>query len=278
MTKTTRPDGRKPLELRPVSIECDTVSHAEGSCLITQGRTRVLVTATVEEKVPLFLRDKGEGWVTAEYGMLPRATLERSAREAARGKQSGRTLEIQRLIGRALRGVVDRRLLADKTVTLDCDVLVADAGTRCASVTGAFVALALALSGLHKRRALRANPLREAVAAISVGLGSAEGGPRRVLLDLDYAEDSTADVDLNVVGTSGGRFVEVQGTAEKEPFDEKALRELIAAARGGLKELFLAQRAALEGRLPDEWLAAVQLPSRKSRSTSAKRRGSSSIG
>src|SRR5262249_7826262 len=152
------------------------------------GRTRVLVTATVEEKVPPFLREKGEGWVTAEYGMLPRATLERTPREAARGKQSGRSLEIQRLIGRALRGVVDRRLMPDKTVTLDCDVLVADAGTRCASVTGAFVALALALGKLYGDRALRANPLRESVAAISVGLAGGEDGERRVLLDLDYAE------------------------------------------------------------------------------------------
>jgi ribonuclease PH len=279
MTKTIRPDGRRPLELRKVSMECDPVPHAEGSCLITQGKTRILVTATVEEKVPPFLRDKGEGWVTAEYGMLPRATLERTAREAARGRQSGRTLEIQRLIGRALRGVVDRRLMADRTVTLDCDVLVADAGTRCASVTGAYVALALALAGLQRRGVLSANPLREAVAAVSVGLAtSPDDTGRRVLLDLDYAEDSTADVDLNVVGTSGGGFVEVQGTAEKEPFDEKALRELIAAARAGLSALFSAQRAALSGRMPDGWLEALQLPSRKSRRTSATRRGSSSIG
>src|SRR5512132_2508688 len=181
MTKTTRPDGRKPLELRPISIECDPVPHAEGSCLITQGRTRVLVTATVAEKVPPFLRDKGDGWVTAEYGMLPRATLERTAREAARGKQSGRTLEIQRLIGRALRGVTDRKLMADLTVTLDCDVLVADAGTRCASVTGACVALLLAFARLHEEKRIRSNPLREAVGAISVGMSAPrDETPRRV--------------------------------------------------------------------------------------------------
>ena len=220
-----RADGRGPLDLREVTIVCDRVPHAEGSCLITQGRTQVLVTASVEARVPPFLQRTGLGWVTAEYGMLPRATHERSPREAARGKQTGRTVEIQRLIGRALRGVVDRSLLADRTITLDCDVLVADAGTRCASVTGAYVALALACASLTKARDVRANPLREAVAAISLGVA---GG--RILLDLDYSEDSTADVDLNVVGTSSGRFVEIQGTAEREPFDEEQLRDFFAAA------------------------------------------------
>jgi ribonuclease PH len=253
-----RSDGRKALQLRPVTIEVDPVPHAEGSCLIVQGKTRVLVTATVEQKVPPFLRDKGEGWITAEYGMLPRATLERTAREAARGKQSGRTLEIQRLIGRALRGVVDRSRMPDHTITIDCDVLVADAGTRCASVTGGFVALALALARLLEDRAVRANPLREAVAAISVGLTG--GTAPRALLDLDYSEDSTADVDLNVIGTSRGRYVEVQGTAEREPFDEKALRQLLAAARAGLKTLFQVQRKVLAHRLPEEWLAALAAP------------------
>jgi ribonuclease PH len=271
-----RPDGRKPLEFRPVTIVCDAVQHAEGSCLITQGRTQVLVTASVEARVPPFLQKTGLGWVTAEYGMLPRATLERSPREAARGKQSGRTVEIQRLIGRALRGVVDRSRLADRTITLDCDVLVADAGTRCASVTGAYVALALACASLAKARDLRANPLREAVAAISLGV---VGG--RVLLDLDYSEDSTADVDLNVVGTSSGRFVEIQGTAEKEPFDEDQLAELIARSRKGLAALFAAQRAALSGRIPDEWLEALkpaapaQAARKKPRSARARRGGSS---
>jgi ribonuclease PH len=271
-----RPDGRRPLELRPVTIVCDAVPHAEGSCLITQGRTQVLVTASVEARVPAFLQKTGLGWVTAEYGMLPRATFERSPREAARGKQSGRTQEIQRLIGRALRGVVDRSRLADRTITLDCDVLVADAGTRCASVTGAYVALALACASLAKARDLRANPLREAVAAISLGV---MGG--RVLLDLDYSEDSTADVDLNVVGTSSGRFVEIQGTAEREPFDEEQLGRLLAAARTGLTALFAAQRAALDGRLPEEWrdalppVAPAQASAKKSRSVAARRGGSS---
>jgi ribonuclease PH len=271
-----RPDGRRPLELRPVTIVCDAVQHAEGSCLITQGRTQVLVTASVEARVPPFLQKTGLGWVTAEYGMLPRATLERSPREAARGKQSGRTQEIQRLIGRALRGVVDRSRLADRTITLDCDVLVADAGTRCASVTGAYVALALACASLAKARDLHANPLREAVAAISLGV---MGG--RVLLDLDYSEDSTADVDLNVVGTSSGRFVEIQGTAEREPFDEEQLGRLLAAARTGLTALFAAQRAALDGRLPEEWrdalppVAPAQAFAKKSRSVAARRGGSS---
>jgi len=271
-----RADGRGPLDLREITIVCDRVPHAEGSCLITQGRTQVLVTASVEARVPPFLQRTGLGWVTAEYGMLPRATHERSPREAARGKQTGRTVEIQRLIGRALRGVVDRSLLADRTITLDCDVLVADAGTRCASVTGAYVALALACASLTKARDVRANPLREAVAAISLGVA---GG--RILLDLDYSEDSTADVDLNVVGTSSGRFVEIQGTAEREPFDEEQLRRLLAAGRKGLTALFAAQRAALTGRIPDEWLETLKLAvpaqaaAKKSRSALARRGGSS---
>ena len=248
MKSPERADGRAPREMRPVSIETGAVPHAEGSCLIVQGQTRVLVAATVEEKVPPFLRDTGEGWVTAEYGMLPRATLERSPREAARGRQAGRTLEIQRLVGRSLRGVVDRTLLGPRTVTLDCDVLVADAGTRCASITGAYVALAQALAGLEKKRLVKRCPLREAVAGISVGLVCGVA-----LLDLNYAEDSGADVDLNVVATSGGRYVEVQGTAEKEPFDEKALRGLLAVARGGLRVLFAAQGRALAGELPADW-------------------------
>jgi ribonuclease PH len=263
MTISLRPDGRSDLELRPVSVQLDTVPHAEGSCLYVQGRTRVHVTASVEDKIPPFLRDTGEGWITAEYGMLPRATSERSAREAARGKQSGRTLEIQRLIGRALRGVVDRRRMPDLTITLDCDVLVADAGTRCASVTGACIALALALAGLEKSRKLRGNPLREAVAGISVGLRAASNDPletesnRRVLLDLDYLEDSTAAVDLNLVSTSHGRFVEIQGTAEREPFGDESLARMLAAGRSGLAGLFAAQRTALAGRVPDEWLEAI---------------------
>lgn len=273
----SRAGGRAALSLRPVSIVCDAVPHAEGSCLITQGKTQVLVTATVEAKVPPFLQKTGLGWITAEYGMLPRATHERTAREAARGKQTGRTLEIQRLIGRALRGVADRSILADRTITLDCDVLVADAGTRCASVTGAYVALMLAAGTLFKSHAIRGNPLREAVAAISLGVAAgASPDARTILLDLDYAEDSTAEVDLNVVGTSSGRFVEIQGTAEKEPFDEAMLGELLAAARRGLSELFRVQRAALEGRVPDAWLPDLpQARAKNPRRTSASRPGSS---
>lgn len=250
-----RPDGRTPLQLRPVSLECDVVSHAEGSCLIVQGRTKVLIVATLEQKTPPFLRDTGEGWITAEYGMLPRATLERSPREAAKGKQTGRSLEIQRLIGRALRGVADRRTFPEWTVTLDCDVLVADAGTRCASVTGAWVALALALETLRKRGGLKKCPFREAVSAISVGVLPDKEHPEGIVaLDLDYIEDSTAHVDLNVIGTSTGRYVEVQGTAEREPFDDKRLREMLSVAKKGCRRLFRAQRKALEGRIPADWL------------------------
>src|SRR5512140_2460747 len=256
-----RADGRKPLDLRPVSIELDATPHAEGSCLIRQGVTRVLIAATVEEKIPPFLRDRGEGWVTAEYGMLPRATHERTPREAVRGRQSGRTLEIQRLIGRALRGVVDRKAFPDLTITLDCDVVAADAGTRCASVTGAFVALALALQGLSKEKRIRARPIRDLVAAVSVGLLSASSSARAIVaLDLDYSEDSTAEVDLNIVGTSSGRFVEVQGTAEGKPFDEADLAAMIEAGRKGLTKLFLVQREALEGRVPEEWLDRRSAP------------------
>ena len=273
----SRAGGRAPLSLRPVSIKCDVVSHAEGSCLITQGRTQVLVTASVEGKVPPFLQKTGLGWITAEYGMLPRATHERTPREAARGKQSGRTLEIQRLVGRALRGVTDRSVIADRTFTLDCDVLVADAGTRCAAITGAYVALLLACASLAKAKAIRTNPLREAVAAVSLGVAPGEGpAAGRILLDLDYAEDSTADVDLNVVGTSSGRFVEVQGTAEKEPFDSETLDALLAAARRGLAALFRAQHAALEGRVPAAWLPDLPPQARAKKSARAPARPSES--
>ena len=248
----SRKDSRGFLELRPVSIECDAVPHAEGSCLIQEGQTRVLVTASVENRVPSFLRDSGEGWVTAEYGMLPRATHERSPREAAKGKQSGRTLEIQRLIGRALRSVTDRTLFPDITITLDCDVLVADAGTRCASITGAYVALVLALSRLAAEGKIAKNPLKEPVAAVSIGLVPAEpGSPGIVALDLDYAEDSTALVDLNLVGTASRRLVEIQGTAEREPFGQDVLMEMLSAGWSGLERLFALQRAVLKGRVPE---------------------------
>ena len=252
MTPLLRPDGRAAREMRPVVLTLDPVPHAEGSCLAEQGKTRILVTATVEEKVPPFLREKAEGWITAEYGMLPRATLERTPREASRGRQSGRTLEIQRLVGRALRGVVDRKLLGERTVTLDCDVLVADAGTRCASITGAFVALALAVSRLHEKKLVKRSPFREAVAAISVGWTGGEA-----VLDMTYAEDSAAEVDFNIVGTSAGRFVELQGTAEGAPFGPEELRRILLVGRKGLAALFAAQGRALDGRLPAEWWKAI---------------------
>jgi len=238
----TRPDGRPPDHLRPLSIEPGAARHAEGSALISVGDTRVLCAASIEERVPPFLKNSGSGWVTAEYGMLPRATHTRSAREAALGKQGGRTVEIQRLIGRSLRSVVELRGLGERTITVDCDVLQADGGTRCAGITGAYVALAMAVAKLVKDGAIRRWPIREAVAATSVGICA--GQP---VLDLAYAEDSEADVDFNVVGTASGAFVELQGTAERRPFSEEQLGTLIGLARKGLTQLFAAQEKALEG-------------------------------
>jgi ribonuclease PH len=237
---TPRPDGRKPGELRPVTIETGVSRHAEGSALIALGDTRVLCTASVEERVPQFLKNTGSGWITAEYGMLPRATHTRSAREAATGRQGGRTQEIQRLIGRALRSVTELRGLPDRTITLDCDVLQADGGTRCAAITGACVALAIAAGKLVRNGAIPRWPLRETVAAVSVGLCAGQA-----VLDLGYAEDSEADVDCNVVGTASGAFVEIQGTAERRPFSEEQLGELLALARKGLKKLHAAQTEVL---------------------------------
>ncbi len=229
---TPRPDGRKPAEMRAVSIETGIARHAEGSALIALGDTKVLCTASIEERVPQFLKGSGSGWVTAEYGMLPRATHTRSAREAAQGKQGGRTLEIQRLIGRSLRSVTELRGLGERTITLDCDVLQADGGTRCAGITGACVALSMALAKLCREGRIARWPLRETVAAVSVGICA--GQP---VLDLAYQEDAEADVDCNIVGTAGGAFVEIQGTAERRPFSEEQLGELIALARRGLKQL-----------------------------------------
>ena len=238
-----RPSGRNFNELRPVSIETGFSHHAEGSALIRMGRTEVLCTASVEGKVPGFMRGKGEGWVTAEYGMLPRATHSRGDREAARGKQSGRTQEIQRLIGRSLRAVVDRKAMGEITITLDCDVLNADGGTRCASVTGAYVALALAFRKLRANNILKAaNPLAGQVAAISCGIF--EGVP---VLDLDYAEDAAADADANFILTQGGGIVEIQAAAEKATFDDAAFAALLNLARIGTAELYAAQAAALNG-------------------------------
>jgi ribonuclease PH len=216
--------------------------HAEGSCLIRMGQTEVLCAASVEARVPPFLRNSGRGWVTSEYGMLPRATHTRGDREAARGKQSGRTQEIQRLIGRSLRAVVDLAALGEMTITLDCDVLNADGGTRCASVTGAWVALRLALDHCMARKVLKSVPLTGQVAAVSCGL---VGGT--ALLDLDYAEDSGADADANFVLTDSGGIVEIQGTAEKAPFSDAQFAELMALARTGTAKLFELQRQAVQG-------------------------------
>ncbi len=240
-----RPSGRSADQLRVVSIQRGFTRHAEGSVLVSFGDTRVLCTASVENKVPGFLRGKGEGWVTAEYGMLPRATHTRSDREAARGKQGGRTLEIQRLIGRSLRACVDRALLGERTITLDCDVLQADGGTRTAAITGAYVALADAVQGLIDRREIKLpasgrRPIVGAVAAVSAGIY--QGVP---VLDLDYTEDSGCDTDMNVVMNDGGGFIELQGTAEGHAFRRDELDALLALAEKGCTELFAAQRAAL---------------------------------
>ena len=237
-----RPSGRSTDQLRPIAIERGFTRHAEGSVLISFGDTRVLCTASIEEKVPPFLRGKGEGWVTAEYGMLPRATGERTQREAARGGQGGRTMEIQRLIGRSLRACIDRVALGERTITLDCDVLQADGGTRTAAITGAYVALVDAVRWLRQRNALKRDPIYGAVAAVSVGIY--QGIP---VLDLDYAEDSGCDTDMNVVMNDGGGFIEVQGTAEGHAFRREELDALIALASKGVVDLCAKQREALAG-------------------------------
>jgi ribonuclease PH len=235
-----RPSGRGPDELRPVRFTRAHGKHAEGAVLIEFGDTQVLCTASVEETVPPFLRGKAQGWITAEYGMVPRATHTRTAREAARGKQSGRTQEIQRLIGRSLRAVADLRALGERTVTLDCDVLQADGGTRTASITGAYVALATACQRLLERRLIAASPLHGQVAAVSVGIVA--GAP---VLDLDYAEDSQAETDMNVVMNNGGGFIEIQGTAEGHAFRRHELDALLNLAAGGIGELLALQAQAL---------------------------------
>jgi len=235
-----RPSGRAPDALRPVRITRGFTRYAEGSVLVEFGETRVLCTASVEDKVPPFLRGAGRGWLTAEYGMLPRSTHTRTDREAARGKQSGRTQEIQRLIGRSLRAVFDLERLGERTITLDCDVLQADGGTRTAAITGAFVAAHDAVAGLLACGALERTPVRDFVAAVSVGLY--EG---HAVLDLDYAEDSACDTDLNVVMTGAGGFVEVQGTAEGDPFTREQMDRLVDLATLGIRRLVDAQKAAL---------------------------------
>ena len=238
-----RPSGRSPGDMREVSFVRGFTRHAEGSVLVSFGDTRVLCTASIENKVPGFLRGKGEGWLTAEYGMLPRATHTRSDREASRGKQGGRTLEIQRLIGRSLRACVDRAALGERTITLDCDVLQADGGTRTAAITGAYVALADAVQKLLDARELKKNPLYGAVAAVSVGIY--RGVP---VLDLDYAEDSDCDTDMNLVMNDGGGFIELQGTAEGHAFRRDELDAMLALGEAGCTQLFAAQQAALAAR------------------------------
>ncbi len=235
-----RPSQRQPDELRPVRITRRFTRHAEGSVLVEMGDTKVLCTASVDESLPGFLRGKGQGWVTAEYGMLPRSTHTRSAREAAKGKQTGRTQEIQRLIGRSLRAVTDLKALGERQITLDCDVLQADGGTRCASITGAWVALYDACETLVGAGKIAENPVREHVAAISVGLF--QGAP---VLDLDYPEDSGCDTDMNVVMTGSGGLVEIQGTAEGEPFTRAQMNTLLDLAEAGIRRLIAAQEAAL---------------------------------
>ena len=236
-----RPSGRRPDQLRAVSLERNYTRHAEGSALISVGDTRVICTASVEAGVPRFLRGKGQGWLTAEYGMLPRSTGSRMDREAARGKQSGRTVEIQRLIGRSLRAALDLEALGEYTVKIDCDVIQADGGTRTAAITGGCVALADALARMQADGQIGRSPLRRLVAAVSVGV--CENVP---VLDLDYREDSSAHTDMNVVMTDEGSFIELQGTAESEPFSALHLQEMLALASSGIGQLLALQRASLE--------------------------------
>ena len=235
-----RHDGRQPDQMRPVKITTDYLMTAEGSVVIEVGNTRVLCAATVEDTVPQFLRSSGKGWVTAEYSMLPRSTATRTPREVSKGRASGRTLEIQRLIGRSLRAVVNAEALGERTIILDCDVLQADGGTRTAAITGAYVALVMAVRRLRQFKAIKQDPLRDFVAATSVGL---VGG--RPALDLCYEEDSRAEVDMNIVATGTGRFVELQATSERAPFDDEQLGRLLELGRAGIRDLIVAQKQAL---------------------------------
>jgi len=238
----SRNDGRLPNQMRAVSIKKNFIKHAEGSVLIQVGNTKVICNASVEEKVPPFLRDKNQGWVTAEYSMLPRSTHTRTPRESSRGKVSGRTQEIQRLIGRSLRTVVDMQKLGERTIWIDCDVIQADGGTRTTSITGAFIAMCLALKQLKKDKKIKSIPVKDYVAATSVGV--LEG---KLILDLDYSEDSVAEVDMNIVKTGSGGFVEVQGTAERDPFSDKDLTALLGLASKGIKELVALQKKTIGG-------------------------------
>jgi len=235
-----RPSGRQADELRAITIERQYTLHAEGSVLISSGNTKVLCNASVETRVPGFLKGKGQGWITAEYGMLPRATNSRSLREAARGKQTGRTQEIQRLIGRSLRAAVDLKVLGEHSITLDCDVIQADGGTRTAAITGAYVALADAINHMLAKKMIKENPLQRQIASVSVGIY--QGLP---VLDLDYPEDSNAETDMNVIMDSNGDFIEVQGTAEGAPFSPDEMNKMIKLAQKGISELISLQNTAL---------------------------------
>ncbi len=237
-----RSDNRAPEQMRPVNIIPDFISTAEGSCLIELGNTRVICTATIEDTVPSFLRNSGKGWVTSEYGMLPRATLTRSPREATKGRAGGRTHEIQRLIGRSLRAITDMEKLGERTIFLDCDVIQADGGTRTASITGAFVAMGLAMRRMVESGAMTVAPIRDYVAATSIGIVDGE-----IMLDLAYEEDSRADVDMNVVATGSKKLIEVQATAERRPFDDAQLAKMMSLARQGIESLVAKQQAVLSG-------------------------------
>ena len=239
-----RPDGRQPNQMRPVTITRDFLRHAEGSVLVEVGETKVVCAASVEERVPPFLRDTGQGWVTAEYGMLPRATKTRTTRDATSGRPNGRTFEIQRLVGRSLRGVTDLTVLGPRTIWIDCDVIQADGGTRTAAITGAYIALADALQYLRKNGLIPRLPLKDFLAATSVGVVDGQ-----VVLDLCYAEDSVAEVDMNVVMTGAGKYVEIQGTAEDAPFDRSQLDAMIVTASTGIQDLVALQRRLLAERL-----------------------------
>jgi len=236
-----RPSGRNPDQLRDVNLICNFTKHAEGSVMVEFGDTRVLCTASVEKRVPRFLKGKGEGWVTAEYGMLPRSTHDRMGREASRGKQGGRTLEIQRLIGRSLRASMDLKALGEYTITIDCDVIQADGGTRTASITGGFVALSIAIKHMLAKKMIKKNPLHGQIASVSVGIF--QGAP---VLDLDYAEDSNAETDMNVVMNDAAAFIEVQGTAEGHAFRKEELNAMLELAEHGIKQLLDKQREAIE--------------------------------
>ncbi|MFD3202345.1 ribonuclease PH [Bacillus sp. LR_5] len=242
-----RHDGRQHDELRPITFDLDFISHPEGSVLITAGNTKVICNASVEDRVPPFLRGGGKGWITAEYSMLPRATNQRTIRESSKGKISGRTMEIQRLIGRALRAVVNLEKLGERTIWIDCDVIQADGGTRTASITGAFLAMAIAIGKLIKAGTIKTNPITDFLAAISVGIDKEQG----ILLDLNYEEDSSAEVDMNVIMTGSGRFVELQGTGEEATFSREDLNGLLGLAEKGIQELIDKQKEVLGDSLPE---------------------------